>query len=116
MLLGQLADTRSGSNFTTTAPSKPPTTYNVPAIAANPVPAATYVYLAPEVRVGMRFANHFEVSAGIEALILKSVKQPVWPDPQVATSTDGVGVFGAQVLAGSTIFVLVPGLGARYDF
>ncbi len=43
-------------------------------------PQARYLYVAPEFRLGWRFADRFELSAGVRALILVGLTQPKWAD------------------------------------
>jgi hypothetical protein len=80
-------------------------------------PSARYLYVMPEVRVGMRLGERLELSAGVEAMVLLAISQPTWSDARpVVAATDGLATFGAQELAGRTILVVAPGLGARYEF
>jgi hypothetical protein len=68
-------------------------------------------------RVGYRFAGHFETSAGSEAMILFG-SAPVW-DPakvgQVNVSGVGLAASSKETLANSTLFVIVPTLAVRCD-
>ena len=78
---------------------------------------ARYVFISPEARAGVRFAKHFEASAGIRALLLIAPTQPRWDDQiELDASTDGAGTYPAETLAGSFMVILSPGLSARYDF
>jgi hypothetical protein len=83
-------------------------------------PQARYLYVAPEFRLGWRFADRFELSAGVRALILVGLSQPTWADENPVYPGDSFKVgelsFGADTLAGRTILVVSPGLGARFDF
>lgn len=120
VLLGSLNDTRSG-DFATQARTdgktiKPSRPYSLEAVSESP--PARYFYLAPEVRLAMPIGTHFELSAGVEAIVLIALSQPSWVGEQkpVTTQGDGVGTFPDEALAGKTILVLAPGLGARYAF
>lgn len=109
-LFGQLRDERSGT-FTTRSGSS---------FDAYPVAdqrTATYFYLDPEVRIGARFADHFEVSAGIQALLLIAIEQPKWDDTlELAASSDGIGTYSADALLGNFVVMIAPGVNLRYEF
>lgn len=109
-LLGSLRDrrigaftTRSGAAYTTG-----PLTHTA---------QVTYIHIDPEVRVAARISPHFEISAGITAMVLIALSEPRW-DASIQTdaSADGVGTYAPETLAGRLSVMLVPGLGARYDF
>lgn len=91
-------------------------------VAVGEAPPATYGYLAPEVRLGHRFGRSFEIDAGLTAIVLVSFRQPAWRDASLVPTGlppsrgDGPAAFGTESLAGSTVFVLAPGIGARYEF
>jgi hypothetical protein len=85
-------------------------------------PDARYFYFAPEVRVGHRFAERWELSAGVAVLVLKSLRQPRWSDEAGvpgATTPPFFGGFngpGAQpTLAGDVLVVIAPGVGVRFE-
>jgi PEGA domain len=88
--------------------------------AATESPQARYLYVAPEFRLGWRLADRFELSAGVRALILVGLTQPKWADENPVYPGDSFNVgllsFGADALAGRTLVVVSPGLGARFDF
>jgi hypothetical protein len=78
---------------------------------------ANFVYVAPAVRAGFRLAKHVEVSAGVEALVLIGLSQPVWDKRQgIDVGQQGIAYYGADALTGRTFVVIAPGAGARYDF
>jgi hypothetical protein len=84
---------------------------------------ATYVYFAPEARIGRRIGKHFELNVGAEILLMAGLTQPKWSDNnQILTTNDprtqgdGVGTFGDQKLLGGFIVHVTPGVGARYEF
>lgn len=81
---------------------------------------ARYLYVAPEFRLGWRFADRFELSAGVRALVLVGLTQPSWRDENPVLPDDSLRVglltFGGDTLAGRTLVVVSPGLGARFDF
>lgn len=113
-LLGSAKDTRSGS-FTNSL-GAPYTT------SSAETPSATFLYAAPEVRIARRIGEHFELSLGVEVMVLTALSQPKWKDQVLpltgppGTQGDGLGSFGSQSLTGSLVFVVAPGLGARYEF
>jgi hypothetical protein len=108
-LIGNLNDHRTG-NFDTRAMSSYPVDVSASA-------AARYLYIDPKVRVGVKLGTHFEVNAGVDAMILVAITQPRW-DPTIAVpaGSDGAAYFRDDALAGKVVFVLGPGLGARYEF
>jgi hypothetical protein len=121
VFLGWAKDKRSGSASTV---ERDANGAHVPAQAYNfdvsESPQARYLYVAPEFRLGWRFADRFELSAGVRALILVGLSQPTWADEDPVYPGDSFKVgelsFGADTLAGRTILVVSPGLGARFDF
>lgn len=110
-LLGSLRDHRTGSFTTVARAGKPAVTY---AIDATDSPTDVSFYLAPEARFGLKIGKRLELSAGVEALVLLALKQPVWTKA-VGAGTDGQGTF-SEALAGKVAVVLVPGIGARVEF
>jgi hypothetical protein len=80
-------------------------------------PPATYFYADPEARIGVRFADHFEVSAGVQALLLIALSQPRWDKSiELAASTDGIGTYPDESLMGEFVLMIAPGASLRYDF
>jgi hypothetical protein len=76
-----------------------------------------FVYAAPEVRVGLRLGKHVELSLGVEALVLVAPSPTAWnAKREINAGSDGIGTFPADRLIGRGIFVVSPGVGARYDF
>jgi hypothetical protein len=118
--LSSVTDSRTG-DFTTTASRDPPpnTAYSV---AYSESHGAPYLYAAPEARIGRRFGDHLEVSAGVQLFVLAALSQPQWQDQtQVLAGPafhqgEGLGGFGKQTLSGSFVLLFAPGLGARYEF
>jgi hypothetical protein len=118
-LLGSMKDHRTGS-FNTVARtvngvSIPSTSYQADVTESLSVNS---LYLSPEVRLGFRLGEHFELSIGAQALVLLIFTPPKWVpnDRPVLAATDGQGVFPAETLTGKTVVVVTPGLGAKYDF
>lgn len=113
VLLGSARDERTGS-FSNSAGE----TYTVDAKTSA---AATYLYVAPEIRVGRAIAKNFEVNLGVETLLMTALAKPSWSDgTSIVTSNsgrgDGLATFGDQSTAGSVLVLVAPGVGARYDF
>jgi hypothetical protein len=80
-------------------------------------PAARYLFIEPEVRVGFRFADRFVASAGVQALMLIAPSPPKWNDSlELSASTDGIATYPAETLSGGFVFGLAPGVSLRYDF
>lgn len=111
VLLGSLRDRRTGSFTTTERPGQPATPYLVEVTDA---PSVASIYIAPEARIGLRLAPRWELSAGVQALVLLTPSPPRW-SKNVPAGTDGQGSFD-DVLLGSAMLVVAPGLGARYEF
>ena len=110
-LIGSLRDHRTG-NFTTIARTGfPAVKYTVDATDS---PTDISLYLAPEARFGVKVGKRLELSAGVEALVLLALKQPVW-EKEVPVPTGGQGRF-TDALTGRVAVVLVPGIGARVEF
>jgi hypothetical protein len=123
VLLGQMRDHRVGTastntrNDPNTGDTYPAQTYGFDVTETTP---ANYLYLAPEIQVGYRFAERFEISAGVQLLALISINQPKWADQNpVAPGADyhvGLLRFGRETLAGNVIVVGSPGVAGRMDF
>ncbi len=111
LLLGSLKDTRTGGPF---ADSKN-VTYGVNTTFST---GATYLYVAPEVRLGRRFGKNFELNIGVELLVMAALKTPVW-DPLKTVNTgpnDGNAQFRGQKLTGDIMISALPGVGAKLQF
>ena len=76
-----------------------------------------HLYIAPEVRVGYRLGDHLEVSAGIEIMVLVALKDARWDQANgVVLGNQGLAGYDNQTLFGSTLLLVNPGVGARFDF
>ncbi|WP_437682739.1 PEGA domain-containing protein [Sorangium sp. So ce131] len=110
VLEGQVRDERTG-RFRTTAGEW----FNTAPAAS--FSSTTYLYLAPEARIGGRLAERFEVSAGIKLLILVALNQPRWdPTIEIPASFDGVGTYRPDPVMGATVLMVAPGVSLRQDF
>ncbi|WP_437484902.1 PEGA domain-containing protein [Sorangium sp. So ce1014] len=86
---------------------------------------ASYFYLSPEARVGVRLGERFELSAGAQVLLLFALSQPRFDDrKEIGLSHHqldggrkaGLGTYPADALTGSPVFLIAPSIGARYAF
>ena len=76
-----------------------------------------HLYVAPEVRVGYRIGDHLELSAGVEILVLVALKQARWDTSNgVVLGNQGLAGYDNQTLFGNSLFLVNPGVGARFDF
>ena len=114
LLLGRARDVRTGALETTKGAR-----YEVDHGESD---GASYVYVAPELRVGWRLGRRFELDAGVELLMAFALAEPRWRDEgRVPTSNDprdpgdGIGTFGDRTMFGSFLFFVVPGIGGRFD-
>jgi hypothetical protein len=61
--------------------------------------------------------RNLDLSAGIEGLLLFGLNSPTWNKTLgIYGAKDGFATFPNARLAGSITAVIMPGLGARYDF
>lgn len=76
-----------------------------------------HLYIAPEVRVGYRIGERLELSAGLEVMLMVALKEARW-DPQngVVLGNQGLAGYDNQTLFGTTLLLVNPGVGARFDF
>jgi hypothetical protein len=111
-LLATASDRRTG----TFNPNDPTQAY--PVGPFREAPSASYFYLAPELRVGVRMGGHFEAFVGVRGLILIGLQDPRWTNQTqvVAGANQGLSRFEEQSIVGKTAVVLAPGLGLRADF
>ena len=80
-------------------------------------PTATYFYVDPEARIGVRLGDHLELSGGVQALLLIAANQPRWDRTiELAASTDGIGTYPDESLMGEFVLMIAPGVSLRYDF
>jgi hypothetical protein len=110
VLLGELRDERFG-DFT----ARDGSSYSTYPIAD--YPRVTYFYIDPEIRVGVRFADHFELTAAVQAIMLIALSQPKFDNSiQLAAGGDGIGTYPDESLMGNFVVGVVPGANLRYDF
>lgn len=76
-----------------------------------------HLYIAPEVRVGYRVSSRFELTAGVEILVLVALKEARWETTNgVVLGNQGLAGYDSQALFGATVVLVNPGVGARFDF
>lgn len=83
--------------------------------------SANFFWTAPEVRIAFPIGAHFEISAGIEALVLVSFSPPRWQKDTeenlyVYAGSRGAAQFPADEIIGRAMLLIAPGVGARYSF
>jgi hypothetical protein len=78
-----------------------------------------YIFVDPEVTLGVRLGDHVEIDAGVQALFLIAAKKPKWGDdgdPAVTLGGDGFATYAKDPLLGGFLIAFAPGLGARFTF
>ncbi|AUX45005.1 uncharacterized protein SOCE26_064840 [Sorangium cellulosum] len=84
--------------------------------------SASFFFMTPEVRAGLRLDDHLDVTVGLAAAVLIRLTTPVWtnaPGGVYGRIDDNRGYFGAfeeDPLVGEVTVALAPGVGARYTF
>ncbi|WP_437963904.1 PEGA domain-containing protein [Sorangium sp. So ce260] len=83
--------------------------------------AARFVYLAPEVRAGVRLAGRVELTLGLEVPVLIAVPRPASSQQVFVDTTTGLdgpasAWFPGGPLTAPLFPLFMPVLGARYDF
>jgi hypothetical protein len=129
-LFGTVRDARSGTFTTIAGASSPsPVTYRVDATQSA---SARLLYLAPELSLGRRLGEHWEIALAARAMIFFPVGDaPSWQSDRSvvvtgrpcaqgaappACGTNGEAIFPTQSLLGSPLLVLSPGVAATYAF
>ncbi|WP_437935472.1 PEGA domain-containing protein [Sorangium sp. So ce341] len=109
-LAGSIGDRRTG-----TFSSRAGSSYRVGPVGD--APSATFVCLAPEIRIGMPAGEHVQLTAGIEGLLLVGLSRPRWRATRlIDAAEDGAATFAGDDLAGRVLLGLAPGVGASYAF
>ena len=114
-LLAATHDARSGT-FTNSLGQ----TYGVD-VAENE--SSVGLFVAPEARIGRRLNDRMIVDIGLTVLAMAALSTPSWHDEHLISTSpnpqteqgDGGGVFGSQSLGGSTLVMLLLGVGLHYD-
>lgn len=102
-----------------------PPDHDVPDVAVDfseaESPSAQYLFVAPEVRVGFRLSQHWELSAGIGAWVLLGVSDVDWQDKSPYSYPDSLGQLlfnpdgSKQSIVGRNIVFLAPELALKWD-
>ncbi|WP_437972179.1 PEGA domain-containing protein [Sorangium sp. So ce260] len=80
-------------------------------------PWAAYIYLDPEVRVGLRLSERFELSAGMKLLLLFALRKPTWDGTKaISAGVDGIATYPAESVMGDFALMVAPGASLRYTF
>ncbi|WP_434044824.1 MULTISPECIES: PEGA domain-containing protein [Sorangium] len=114
-LLGAVSDERSGT-FTSSSGLE----FDLDRTVARD--SASFLALTPEVRGGLRLGDHLELTAGLAAVVLVRLKEPVWANPpegvygRVDAESGFFARFEQESLAGEVMVAIAPGIGARYAF
>ncbi|AUX27854.1 uncharacterized protein SOCEGT47_084520 [Sorangium cellulosum] len=84
--------------------------------------SASFFVMTPEVRAGLRFGDHLDVTAGLAAAVLIRLTTPVWSNApggvygRIDADRGYFGAFDPDPLVGEVTVALAPGVGARYTF
>jgi hypothetical protein len=110
VMAAQLRDERSGS-----FEARDGSAYDAHPLAH--FTSATYFYLDPVLRVGVRFADRWELSGQLQALLLIALAQPRWNNSlETGAASDGVGTYADETLMGSFLAMFAPGISLRTTF
>lgn len=79
-----------------------------------------WIYLEPEVRVGVRLSDHWSAGAAISAVVLFAPNVPAWTNAMQVNAhndrTDQLGSFGTEDITSTVFFAMNPGLYLQYGF
>jgi hypothetical protein len=77
-----------------------------------------YAYAGPEARIGFPIEERFELSLGVQALVLFALSPPRWDDQSVdyVQPPAGITQFAPDTLMGDVVVIAVPGVGVRAVF
>lgn len=108
-LVGSAEDARTGTFTSSTG-----TSYRVDATETH---GASFLWVEPQARLGVRIGEHLELSAGLGFAVLVRLGAPAWQNetPLVA-GDDGLATFPADEAVGGAIVALLPGVGAAWAF
>ena len=81
-------------------------------------PGASYLDVAPSVRIGHPLGGGLEVQAGIDVHVLANIgTQPSWDASEIIpTGPDGGGVFTGDAIYPKLLVTVTPGISVRYPF
>ncbi|WP_437553853.1 PEGA domain-containing protein [Sorangium sp. So ce367] len=110
VLVGEVRDERTG-RFRTTG-GEWFNTFPVVDFAS-----ATYFYADPDLRLGLRLGERWEVSGSLKLLLLIGLSKPKWDRTiELSASTDGIGTYEPESLMGDFVLMFSPGASLRYQF
>lgn len=111
VMLGNGSDRRSGEGFS--QPGGPAVTVETTKTSTD----VSYLYVAPEARVGYRIGKRAEIAVGAEVAVMVALKQARW-DPQkaVVVGSQGLATYRDESLFGSTLLLVSPGITGRFEF
>ncbi len=107
--LGSTADRRSG-DFTASPGG-------VTVDATRTTTDVSYLFVAPEVRLGWRVVDRVEISVGTDVMLMVGLKQARWDTQNaVVLGNQGLASYSDESIIGTTLIVFEPGIAARFDF
>ncbi len=116
--IGSASDERKGRATTVERPGVPSAVVDFDVTES---PSAKYLFVAPELRAGLRLSPHWELSAGLGALVLLGISDVDWQDSNPPSYPDSVGQVDfnsggeEQSIVGRTIVFLTPQLALKWD-
>jgi hypothetical protein len=116
--IGSASDARRGQATTLERPGVPAAQIDFDVAES---PSAKYLFVAPELRAGLRLSQHWELSAGLGALVLLGISDVDWQDDSPPSYPDSVGQVDfnsggeKQSIVGRAIVFLAPQLGLKWD-
>jgi hypothetical protein len=77
-----------------------------------------FLYVAPEARLGYRITSNIELSAGVDVMLMVGLGDAKWALSQTAVlGRQGLASYAEErSLFGSTLLLVNPGVGARFEF
>jgi hypothetical protein len=79
--------------------------------------SATYFYVDPELRLGLRLGERWELSGSLKLLLLLGLSKPRWDRTiQLAAASDGIGTYDRESLMGDFVLMFSPGASLRHEF
>lgn len=77
-----------------------------------------FLYVAPEARLGYRITSNIEVSAGVDVMLMVGLGKAAWDLSQaVVLGRQGLATYAEErSMFGSTLLLVNPGVGARFEF
>lgn len=78
----------------------------------------TFLYVAPEARLGYRITSNIELSAGADVMLMVGLGGAAWDLSQaVVLGRQGLATYAEErTLFGSTLLLVNPSVGARFEF